>query len=170
MNHFIPLHYWWLGVLSYGACHGAHISAWRRRPVSHHLLGLMLVLVVVPGVVVLGLGFAFGADSSWIAPCVVHLLLAGNYIAVYPAIQATSPTLQILVLLDSHPAGLSEEAILESVATNSVMADRVGDLLRAKLVRRSVPGGSLTLSWRGNLLAEFFAGYRQIIGLARGAG
>ena len=157
-------------MVSYAACHAWHVMAWRRRSVSRQSLGLALIFFAAPSMAALGVWMAFGGNSTWLAPCVVHALLAANYIAIYPALQASSPTLQILLLLKNEPAGLPAEVILAKLATSAVMADRVADLLRSELVRQSHPGGKLDLSWRGNLLATFFASYRQIVGLARGAG
>lgn len=157
----IDIHSWWLGVASFALAWAAHALWWRASPNRRSVTALAWIFIVVPSA-----GYALavpGALAAWI----MHLWLGVNYIAIYPALQATSPTLKMLCLI-SRRGGIAEDALVRETAQPSLLEARVEDLLSSGLARRGTSG--LELSARGRVLAETFFFYRRLIGLPRGEG
>jgi len=105
---------------------------------------------------------------SYLPPILTHYLLSTNYLAIYPAFQATSPTLKLLTFLSEHPSGQSEIEILQVLAKPQLVTDRLQDLSRGKLI--GVNGTEICLKPLGTLLAEIFLRYRRFLGLPEGKG
>lgn len=147
---------WWWGAVSYACCHLLHIAWWRIAP-PHRALLPLLISFYGPLIV----------DAVWLTPsaALLHALLAANYIAVYPAVQASSPTLRMVLLLRS---GLTEPQLLTALSTDRLLDDRLSDLQKSGLL--VTHEGKLVLSRRGNWLASFFLAYRRLLGLPEGAG
>lgn len=153
----LSLTYWWWGIVSYGVAHTFHIFWWRQFPVKRHLL-------------LLGILFGFPVFAlAIVGPSAVltHLTLTAQYIAIYPAFQATSPTIEILEFLRVRGIA-SENEILQTCSNQSIVQDRISDLETGGLIRRKTQ--SFELSLRGRLLAEIFIGYRALLGLPVGEG
>lgn len=102
----------------------------------------------------------------------LHFLISGAYIASFPAVQAQSPSLEILLLFGKTGgagfAGLSREEILKSFDASSLVSCRIGDLMKSGLVSRS--GGTFTLTSPGRFVALFFRVQRRLLGLAARGG
>lgn len=168
MPNFISFDSWWLGLVSYGTCHVAHIIIWHWKLFQPGLKLLALIFFVIPGLVYAGL-LAGGWDFwSSFAALVTHLILSANYFATYPALQASSPTLVILDALYRSPNGFSEQELLKLFAQPNVVSDRLADLLKSGLVIQKEAGFQLTTMGCG--LAGFFATYRKVLGYPPGAG
>lgn len=166
VQEVLTLDGWWLGILSYAIAHLAHIVIWRIHPVERDVRVLFAILLVVPLVLWLAL-LAWIPGASY-AALLVHLALAANYIAIYPALQATSPTIEMLYLMGKTPGGVSEENLVGLLGGEKLVEHRISDLERGDLVKRK--DGKLILGTKGKGLANVFYLYRKLIGLPSGAG
>lgn len=147
---------WAWGLVSYGLCHGWHVVVWRYLRPSRDILCLFaLLLVPVPLVL-----WKFGGAAA-----LTHFWLSAQYLAVYPALQASSPTLHLLDSLSRLPGGVESDRLLESMAGIDRHEDRALCLKRGGLV--DADGG---LSWSGRSLARAFLLYRRWLGLREGEG
>jgi hypothetical protein len=156
---------WGWGLGSYFFCHFLHLVIWRRRQPVHDVVILFSLLFFIPGFLYLAAGFYRGPTLVF-APLMTHLVIAANYIAFYPAIQARSPTLRILNVLREKP--LTEIEIASALTDSSQFSDRLQDLVTGGLL---IPqGGTFVATSRGRRLADFFRGYRRFIGLPPGEG
>jgi len=164
----LSLEFWWVGILSYGICHVLHIEAWRRKPVKRSLGALFSYFIFIPVVCYLPILLKTDDLGAWAIALITHLILASNYIAIYPAFQASSPTIQILTVLHRHPLGLSKENILNFLATETILEERIYDLEKGGLITHKDSEYQLTV--RGNILASLFMNYRRAIGLPIGEG
>ena len=147
MTYYVSLHHWWTGALTFAAAYAAHVALWRLVGVRREVVWLAVLFLLVPsaGYVAYG-GFAAG---------LFHFLLSANYIAIYPAFQASSPTIQILNLVRRSGAMTPEEI----TARVRLEPPLTGGLLRdGKLTRR------------GERIADLFTAYRRLIGLPPGRG
>ena len=152
------MHNWVWGIISYAACHVLHIVIWRFRTPKRQVVMLFLTLCV-PALFLTA--FSFEAALT-------HFSCACSYIALYPAFQAVSPTIQILELLRQVPSGAPREQLVAAFASPSLVSDRIGDLLSGGLLTQGKNGPELTT--RGKLLARFFIFYRATLGLQEGGG
>jgi hypothetical protein len=170
MNYVLPLGYWWTGIVSFLVCYVLHIIFWNRTRGRRNIALLLTVFFIFPlaGFLV---GWGFGGSRFILVgliPVVVHVLTAANYVAIYPAFEASSPTVTLLDLLHRFPGGLTLGEIEERIGGKTLVHDRVQELVGARFI---TPGeNSPGLTWRGNLLASIFVFYRRLLGLSPGGG
>lgn len=164
----IDVSFWWVGFLTYAPFHALHVWVWRNKPPRHEVLELCLYLLLLPTALwLLWTGLQWGPTLS-LGGIVLHWLIAANYIAIYPAFQASSPTVHLLCLLARNPKGLSEAEVTKRLSQATAIQDRLEDLQQSQLL--IADGGRFRLSAGGKLIALFFAGFRKFLGLKRGAG
>lgn len=158
-----PLQNWWWGLLSYGAAHVFHILIWRRGTPRRDVRCLVEVffLPLLPA-----LPLALNGEA--LAPLITHAVLAVHYIALYPAFQASSPTLHILDELARDKGGLTAAAVADRLSRLRREDERVEDLLASRLVVER--DGRIRLSRRGRWVAHAFTAYRNLLGLPVGEG
>jgi hypothetical protein len=168
MGYSIAIADWWVGLITYLPFHLLHVAVWRMRPPRRDTHELLLFLFLLPLAVLLiwvGIG---GTPRVGPAAILVHFLVAANYLAIYPALQASSPTVHLLCRLRRHPEGLTRETITDFMLKTSAVEARLKDLRNSSLIRHR--DGRLELSGAGRLLAAIFLGYRRLLGLERGLG
>ncbi len=164
----LSMEFWWVGLLTYALGHAVHMAWWRLVVVRGHLRTLLVIFlapVFAFWAVVESVGFFNWNEIA--APLLTHLSLTAQYIAIYPAFQATSPTLELLEMVASS-GGMTRANILARFAGQSVLEARILDLETGRLVKRTDHGLELTLS--GRLLAQIFIGYRALLRLPLGDG
>ena len=162
----LTIDYWWMGLFTYLPFHLTHVVIWRVSPPRRDAMELFAYLILLP--VALGLlWIGFGGTLPWSA-ALLHALIAANYIAIYPAFQASSPTVHVVCQLWDNPDGLPTTAVEKSVCDVTHLDHRVEDLRRSGMLVQTPTGWGLSRS--GRLLAVFFQTYRRALGLQRGAG
>lgn len=159
---------WALGTLGFALL--IHVVWWRvRRPSAD--IGAMLGLFVLFPCVVDGTMAAAGAlgASTPLTPLesaaalVLNIALSGAYLWTYPASQAQSPTLYILLAVGRAPDGLDRAGIVAALRAAGLVGDRIEDLLRNALVQRE--GDRIVLRPGGKALARVFTAYRRWLGI-----
>lgn len=99
----------------------------------------------------------------------LHAALSSAYIQVYPASQADSPSLRVLLLVGtSMPVGMTENEIQASFNEDALLESRIQDLVESGLVTES--RGKLELSAEGRFLITPFILLRRMLGLEAGKG
>ena len=163
-------------LLVFTTCLVAHIAWWRvRRP--RHDIAVVITLFLAPPVLLVPLAAALalagvvlpaGLDGGGaVAAGLLDVALSCAYIQSYPAAQALSPSLDLMLAVGSAPDGLSREDILARGDSGVLVQTRIEDLEANALIERQGDRFALTPIGRG--LARFFAGYRRALGL-RGTG
>jgi len=157
-----------------------HAVRWRIPLSARTTAGLFATFVAWPAaayLVLFGLGHALQSPGSWFVRAPFHLLfvyvwhlaLSAVYIMTYPAIQAESPSLvMMLAVAAKMPEGADMEDICQAFPPQSLLRDRLDDLLADGLLQDS--GAGYVLSWKGQLLAAVFTNYRRLLGLPMGEG
>ena len=157
--------FWWLGIFSFTINLVLHVLIWRSLKPKRDILYLFFCFIGVPlGVFSLtsGLGFTFSTPAL-----LFHLLLSLNYIAIYPAFQASSPTVRLLELLRQSNEGMDRTELNQHLLSCSALKCRYNELLSGGLIQEK---GSPVLSRPGFFLASFFLFYRKMLGLGEGVG
>lgn len=149
----------------------AHVAWWRWRRPRSDLRGLIVVFIVVP--LVLGCLVWWSVRPfdhvDLLGAMLLHLALASAYIQTYPAAQAASPSLQILLALGAHRAdGLTPDELSARFTQSHLVGARVDDLLANGLLRRVEGGYALTGS--ATRLVRFFVAFRTLLGLSEKGG
>ena len=161
---------WALGL--FAAALAVHILAWRRRRPRRHLLALSLVFLAPAALFPAAFAWA-GAGSAFDA-CAALLLYAATaaaYIQTYPAVQAMSPSLQVMRFLDRGPAaGRTREELARGLSVERMLRDRVQDLLDARLLLENPSNGRLRVAWEGHAILWPLILLRRALGLDIGRG
>lgn len=151
---------WWVAFPAFLGSWAVHVIWWRWGTVRREFWALAILFIGGP---LLGLGL--GRSYYNVYAFALHVLLSANYLAIYPALQASSPTLVLLTRLYDVPRGLTREALIPEMKKAPLLAERWRDLERGGLITLDQ-----TLSRRGRTLALFFIGYRRALGLGEGDG
>jgi hypothetical protein len=156
----------------------AHVAVWRlRRPVSQYAtLALLSLGVLVCWLAALALARAAEARVAAILPVtaldltnfiVLYLALVPAYVTTFSAVQADSPTMVVLLLVEAAGArGLSRAEVLDRVGDDVLVAPRLQDLVDSGLARRE--GGRYVIEPRGALLAAAHSAYRRLLRMEPG--
>jgi hypothetical protein len=155
------------GLSIFILCLMFHVRSWRRNRPRNEPAALFVNFLIAPLLLLLVLCFSpwktIGlADAS--AVYLYHFAIAGAYISSYPAVQAYSPSLEILMLFRGREAiGLTKGEILETFDQVGIVADRVRDLKASRLVVEE--NGKFRLSFGGHKIALAYKLYRCLLGL-----
>ena len=167
MKYYILL----CGFSLFSLCLIMHALAWRMWHPRKHALSLLTVFLapLIPFSVIFLASMPGEHMSDIIAISVLHLALTCAYIQIYPAAQAFSPTLLILLLAKkSMPLGITREELGLPMDTKLLLGARVADLLDADLVKET--DGTIDLTARGAAVIDFFIAFRRALGLGLGKG
>jgi hypothetical protein len=149
---------------------------WRIRNPKNDLFGLALILFSVPiFIVILYIKmeniYIFNrlSVSGLFAIFILYFSLAFGYIMSYPAIQAISPSLEILMLIGrAKNRMMTKEDIIKNINNKLILTNRLLDLKRCKLVKQKEKYYELTLI--AKIIMLIFNYYRKLIGLSEGKG
>lgn len=164
----LEISYWWVGILTYLPFHGLHVVLWRTLRVRHEVLWLLVCLLILP-TILWTTGFQFFHEfTPPLISLFFHWLIAANYIAIYPAFQASSPTIHILCVAAKHQDGISMDLLIQKLSHLSQLENRLNHLTASRLLIRD--NQELRLSPSGKIIAYFFVNFRKFLGLTRGEG
>ena len=159
-----------LGAGTFLVCLAAHVILWRLRRPHRHALALLAVFFM-GGASLLSLErviFHLGIEN-WIAVALLHFAMSCGYIQLYPASQAQSPSVTILLAVKkSMPRGMSEAEIVSLINPGKIFHDRIEDLTASGLVTGQ--NGTLALTARGRAFIRPFMIYRALLGIPEGKG
>lgn len=152
-------------------CLFLHVFLWRIKHPNNHA-GTLLLVFFATGAVLLYFSFLFWPHFSGLdllAAALLHVSLSCAYIQAYPASQADSPSLKILVLIgNSMPDGMTETEIQTHFHPAELFSARIRDLLDARLIRQI--NGDLILTPQGRGFILPFLILRKLLGLSAGRG
>lgn len=161
------------GFLTFLFCLIFHIFFWRIRRPKNDIFALFLIFFKFP--LLFFAGYFIWNLLNLPVPLVVpineitaifilHVSLSSAYIQTYPAAQAISPTLEImLIVLKYMPQGISQSDILQNFHKKKLTSSRLEDLLNTKLIRQEQ--GFFTLTPIGKCFINFFVLHRNLLGL-----
>jgi hypothetical protein len=158
------------GLCTFALCLAVHVLYWRWAKPRAHILLLLVIFFALPTTLAF-LGAArlstwLGSGRQALALTLLHWALAAAYVQSFPAAQARSPSLAILLALgEAGASGLTEQDIRDRASADSLSL-RITDLTADGLV--SVSDQRLCLSRAGRLLAVAFRALRRGISPAGG--
>lgn len=150
---------------------GIHVAIWRFHHPKQHALALIVILLLVLIVFLIISTGSFQLPLIDIAAIsLLYVALSCAYIQIYPASQADSPSLRILLIVDQNKTrGLSEGEIKTFFTSKSLLDDRINDLLHSGLISKTNQQ-EFTLTKKGKILILPFIVLRNLIGLPKGNG
>lgn len=168
----MPLYILTTGILLCFSCFAVHIILWRLRKPLNDVRVLLVIFFLLPVPFFL-LCLLFTRNLWTIEEAslvfVLHYCLSLAYIASYPAAQAHSPSLDIVLKIARSPRSeLTDKEIIDSWGGQDFLVDRIADLKTGGLIvccsdvfRLSLPGKMLLMSYRA---------YRRFLGMPFGRG
>lgn len=148
-----------------------HVVLWRwRRPQQQIGWFLLIFLAPLPLLaLVLVRWYSYLPLQDFLFVALAHLSLSCAYIQVYPACQALSPSLMVLLFVgDSMPRGMTEEEIQARFSRQALLGNRIQDLLVSGFIRESK--GQFEITPQGLLIVLPGIFLRKMLGLAPGKG
>ena len=147
-----------------------HVILWRwKRPQRE--IQTFVVLFLLP-VVAYAFAMIWWGKEIWqdlLSVVLLYLSLSVAYIQTYPAAQALSPSLRILILVGrSGSRGMTEEEVFSGFDPQQLLEDRIQDLLKAGFVLETEE--KIEITPRGVFLAFPVTLLRKILGLPLGRG
>lgn len=160
------------GLLLSLSCFLLHVIIWRvRRPVNDIKI-LMYIFLLLPAAVFLLLHLVsppwFQFDDALLV-IILHYCLALAYIASYPAAQAHSPSLDIMLSIARSPKRtISENELVSAWKSRNLLGDRIDDLRIGGLIAKQ--GERYTLKTSGSFVLALYRLYRRFLGIPFGEG
>lgn len=170
------------GFLIFFVCLLLHIAVWRWRYPKNRPAALVLIFIALPIALasvcfgLKGLGLLSGAGniaglslSDFLAVYLLHFALSTSYILSYPAVEAVSPSLMILLMIgDSRSSGLQYNDMLHCFDDGDLLQPRIQDLIDAGWIAES--GNSFSVTYRGFIILLFYMFMHRLLGVTRGKG
>lgn len=162
-----------LPALIFLLCLFIHAALWRLKLPKSRPAALFFIFVIFPflaGTLWAATGFLPDPGFSmgeWLAASLLQLAFASAYILTYPAFEALSPSL-VIVLLAGERGGIDRIELSGFFSDEALFEPRLKDLLDSGLARSE--NGILTATFKGRLLAGFFIFMRAFLGLPKGGG
>lgn len=156
----------------------AQVAVWRiRRPAGQYLVLPALALAVLVGSLgvlyllqaKVGISGQFlpGSVLDYVNVVMLYSALAMVDFVTYPAVQADSPSLTMVLRIDqAGPKGLALEDLLGELNDRVLVMPRLDDLLAARMVR--VNGGRYVVNPSGAVLARVHMSYRALLKMGKG--
>ncbi|MBI3252609.1 MAG: hypothetical protein HYZ52_04775 [Candidatus Omnitrophica bacterium] len=148
-----------------------HLVVWRCIRIRREIIWLAYLFLLAALPVLWGVAswrrWSFGESYAVGA---VYFSLAVFYLQTYPAIKADVPTFRILLFIQAHPnQDLDMSHLCDEIGgRKDLHSDKIREMQDDALITSR--DGNLHLSRAGRLFADFFIGYRRLLGLKTGAG
>lgn len=169
-----------VGTVSFLGSFFIHLELWRTIKPRRQMALLGLIFVLAPATIYFALfviAQATQPSGTWFVRdpfnlsyvFIWHLALSAAYIMSYPAIQAESPSLRILLAIaDSRPGGLDARELEGLFPPDVLIKERFADLIAENLIQPD--GNQYVPTRKGRALTTLFTGYRWLLDLPRGEG
>jgi hypothetical protein len=144
-----------------------HVAVWRIR-VPRQQAATLIVVILLVGIAGFGLLVSLGLQD--VGPYGARLLLAigvfgglaAVYLILFSALEADSPTLTMINLIQAAGVrGIREDALRLAMSRHSYVNARIDQLLQDKMVIDKADG--LQIQPSGRLLCAFILSYRRLL-------
>lgn len=160
------------GFLVFFVCLTIHIFFWKIKPPKNSTWILFLMFLIIPTVIFLWI--IIGLENlkniihlsvlDLVEILILHLSLSLVYISSYPAAEAVSPSLDIILLIaSSEKQKITKENIIKQYTEKKLITERVEDLRKSNIIIEK--GECFELKPAGKFMIYFFILYRRILGL-----
>jgi len=166
------------GIIVFSLSFAAHVYIWKAFRPKRQAVLLAALFFAMPALIFCalffwsrqGAGERFAASAfNLLYALILDYVLAAAYLLSYPAAQASSPSLRIvLAAASSMPDGMTEDQIRALFSEEDLFGGHLARLEQEGLVINT--GGRWTVSPCGRRTAVFFGRYRRLLGLPEGGG
>lgn len=150
-----------------------HVAWWRLKRPKDDVRGLVICLLLIPaitvGVLVLTGAIPALSVREAVATILVVIAVGSTYIMYYPAAQAASPSMLVILKIASRrKTGITRDELLQSFDDDQLCRTGIENLVNERFAEER--DGKLTVGPRGAALLHVLTSWRGILGLKRGIG
>jgi hypothetical protein len=159
------------GLLLFAVGFALHVAWWRLSRPHDDIRGLAICFALFPaGLAILGnFETSVLASREWLAAYLATLMVSATYIMYYPAAQAASPTmLLVLEIARAGKSGTTRQSIRNAFDSELLCRQGINNLVHEKFAAEV--GGKLSIAPRGAVLLQMLNNWRKILGLKYGSG
>ncbi len=165
------------GFAIFSVCLAVHVVIWRIKTPWVSSAIILLIFLFFPAACLIfivfgtdGLRNAIPLNNTQIAEVYLFdLSLSLSYVAVYPAVRAVSPSLDILLMIASSPGKrMREDEMKKFFADKRLVTARIDDLKEYRLISEN--GERFRISPVARMITVVFIVYRKLLGLSAGEG
>jgi hypothetical protein len=151
-----------------------HVFIWKVRRSLRHMDMIFVIFAAMLGIELFVSRYLasagmviFASPADYVRFCLFYISATLAYIISYSALEADSPTLMMILILDRAGSSGLSLAELEGSASNEFMILlRLNDLVRDGLV--SCDKGRYSLKAKGLLFVNIFIFFKRLLGTPKG--
>lgn len=152
------------GILTFFIALLIHLMVWRiclpKKNRALILANIFFWTLVLGAIVLKGI-------PGYLDYIVLYCCLAAAYIVSYPAMEADSPSLEIVRdIAGAGGSGLDKSELYRIMSDEILVVARIEDLLADDLIR--IDSGKYVLTSKGRFLAGIFVRFRKLLNAAKG--
>lgn len=163
-----------LGLGTFALLLAVQVAVWRLRRPAGQYVALGALAVAVPAVAVAALATVLQATPvaprglfDYLNGGVLYVALMLAWVTTYSAVQADSPTMSILLIMErAGEHGVTVGEILAELDDTVLVLPRLDDLVRGGLV--SLGASRYRIRPRGALMARVHVAFRALLGYGKG--
>ncbi|MCU0666191.1 MAG: hypothetical protein MUF05_03740 [Candidatus Omnitrophica bacterium] len=146
----------------------AHVIWWRIKRPKAQIQALVSLFLVFPLLGLTCLMQFFPLRDFWLSLALAYSF-SFSYVLFYPAAQAVSPTLKLILIISKFSySGCSAQELKKYFNTKDLLQERFDDLVQEGFLRTC--HGKINITLRGRVFLSFFVALRVILGLEQGKG
>ena len=160
-----------IGLLLFVLGFAIHVAWWRLSRPKDDIRALAACFILFPAILSIAGngGTSLLTSREWMAAYLCALLVSATYIMYYPAAQAASPTmLLVLEIARSSKTGATRQSIRNAFDSELLCRQGIENLVHEKFAAEE--NGTLMIAPRGAVLLQFLNNWRRILGLQYGSG
>lgn len=120
------------------------------------MVGMMVASQTVPG---------FWPLEDIVLTYLLFFVIASSWVASYPAVYASCPTLIMSYIIANRPEGTARADFHKWLKLKENSVERIDDAMRESLIR--LKGQNVELTGTGRAMYLFFSNYKRFLGLHR---
>lgn len=167
------------GISAFMVSFVVHLIVWRIKVPNKQVRVLFGIFFFVPAMILIvyWIGLFFGlfevktaiTFGEYLQIFILCVSLTQAYIATYPALQADSPSLLIILkIAEARSDGLDPESLNQKVNDDVLIIPRIRDLADEHVIY--LDGDTYKLTKKGYIVAGLFDFYRKLLGESQKGG
>jgi hypothetical protein len=152
------------GLLAIVLALGVHLALWKVRVPQRQTRTLLIIFSVSGLLMILAVRPLSAIQAVYLLTMVGTVGFA--YVVFYTAVEADSPSLDIMLILEGSRSGVSEKALLDIFNDEVLVLARLEDLVRCRMV--VYQEGRYRIAASGAAFTAVFIAFRKLLNVGKG--
>lgn len=158
-----------IGIITFLISFSLHVIWWRWRRPKNDIIALVISFFFLPFLFFLIACIFRISLVNLLFIFLLHSALSGAYIMSYPVVQADSPMLNILLVINrAMPKGIRKEEIKQEMGSDDLLNVCMQKIVEEGFAKEA--GDEIIPTIFGKIIASFFIMFRSFLGLEQGKG